>query len=503
MVVVLYGLALFALSIASINYALLTVVFLRRRRPPSSLLPTGPEPLVTIQLPLFNEFYVAERVIRSACEVDYPLHRLEIQVLDDSTDETLELTRRLVRDFQSRGIPIVHIHREKRTGFKSGALAEGFRQARGEFIAVFDADFVVPRDFLRQTLPHFAESSIGIVQTRWGYLNENANELTRANALAMDGHFVVEQSARCLAGLFANFNGTAGVLRARAIAEAGGWQDDTLAEDIDLSYRAQLAGWRVVYLRDVVCFSEIPSDIHSIKAQQFRWTKGNLEAARKILPRLWASDLPISIKYQGAVHLLNGLAYPLSIALAALSPFMVMATGPRHLKLTGPIMAYYQVASVGTFFYFYTSARALGGHWKQRLGRYPILLMVFIGLSVNNTHAILEALVGKRSPFERTPKYNVLTGPGDAGRSRYLSRATQSLAWELALAGCCAVALVLAVILKEFAALPFLLVWTGGYTMVSYYSIRHEHLALPKIRALGSSPAPVVVAAISEQGSAA
>src|SRR5215472_3830189 len=258
-IVIVYGIALFGLSLYSLNHAALVAVFLRRRRQPTRGASSTHDPFVTIQLPLFNELYVAERVIRSACDVDYPRDRLEIQVLDDSTDETLELTQRLVEDHQARGVPIVHIHRADRRGFKSGALANGFEHARGEFIAVFDADFVVPRDFLRSTLPHFADPRVGIVQTRWTYFNDAYSELTRATALALDGHFVVEQSARCWAGWFLNFNGTAGILRRQAIQEAGGWQDDTITEDLDLSYRAQLVGWRAKYLPDVVCPSEIPA----------------------------------------------------------------------------------------------------------------------------------------------------------------------------------------------------------------------------------------------------
>ena len=283
-------------------------------------------------------------------------------------------------DHQARGIPIVHLHRDNRKGFKSGALAYGFEHARGEFIAVFDADFVVPRDFLRRTLPHFADQHVGIVQTRWTYFNDAYSELTRATALALDGHFVVEQSARCWAGWFLNFNGTAGILRRQAIADAGGWQDDTITEDLDLSYRAQLVGWRAKYLPDVVCPSEIPADMHSLKAQQFRWTKGAQETARKVLPRLWRSTMPASVKWQGTMHLLSSLAYPLLIVLTVLSPFVVFAAGARHLKIIWPISLYYLLARFPwTFLCYYTAARVpWRGLWRLRIiARFPAVSCPF------------------------------------------------------------------------------------------------------------------------------
>ena len=336
-IVVIYCVALLGLSLYGLNQAALTLMFWARRSRARPLLPPLRDAVVTIQLPLFNEFYVAERVIRSACEIDYPRHLLEIQVLDDSTDETLELTRRLVREYQALGVPIVHVHREDRRGFKSGALAYAFERARGEFIAIFDADFIVPSDFLHRTLPQFSDAAVGIVQTRWTYFNETFSELTRAARLALDGHFVVEQSARCWSGLYMNFNGTAGVLRRRTIADAGGWQDDTITEDLDLSYRAQLAGWRAVYLPDVVCPSEIPADIDSLKAQQFRWTKGQQETARKILPRLWRAPVGPGIKVEGTLHLMSSLGYPLLVVLMLLTPFVIIAGVAHGLPILRPI----------------------------------------------------------------------------------------------------------------------------------------------------------------------
>jgi cellulose synthase/poly-beta-1,6-N-acetylglucosamine synthase-like glycosyltransferase len=487
-IVVVYGVALFGLSLYSLNHAALVIVFWRRRPTPHEF-DRARDPIVTIQLPLFNELYVAERVIRSACEIDYPRHLLEIQVLDDSTDETLDLTRRLVHEQQARGVPIVHLHREDRKGFKSGALGYGFERARGEFLAVFDADFVIPRDFLRRTLQHFADPRVGIVQTRWTYFNDAYSELTRATALALDGHFVVEQSARCWAGWFLNFNGTAGILRRQAIADAGGWQDDTITEDLDLSYRAQLAGWRAKYLPDVVCPSEIPADMHSLKAQQFRWTKGAQETARKVLPRLWRSEMPFAVKWQGTMHLLSSLAYPLLIVLTALSPFVIYAAGAHHLKIIWPISLYYLLAFSGTFMCYYTAARVLGGSWRLRIARFPLFLALSIGMSVHNSRAALEGLLGKRSPFERTPKYRVTSYRTGLASGRYRSRASWSVIGEFILSACSFIAVGLAVHYRQFGAIPFTLLFAMGYGMVGVYSLSHMRFASHRTAEIDGPPA--------------
>jgi len=469
-----YGVVIFLLSLYSLNHGILAVLFWSlRRRHPDVTPPGAPEASVTIQIPLYNELFVAERVIRSACDVDYPRHLLEIQVLDDSTDETVELTRRLVAEYQAEGVSITHVHRTDRRGFKSGALANGLALARGEFLAIFDADFVVPPDFLRRTIPHFGDPRIGFVQTRWTYYNESASELTRATSLALDGHFVVEQSARCWAGWFLNFNGTAGVLRRSAIVDAGGWQDDTLTEDLDLSYRMQLAGWRPIFLPHVTCASEIPEDVHSLKVQQFRWTKGPLETARKLLPRLWRADQPLLVKWQGTMHLFGATAYPLIVAMTLLTPAMVVATARRPTHMVGPLAVYFFVATLGTLVCYASAALWRGGPWWARLARYPLFLALSIGISAHNTLGALEALRRKRSSFERTPKYRATTDGPAVRASRYRSRVSWSLALDLVLAGCSATALGLAVQRGQYGAVPFLTLLTGGYGLVCLLSIAH------------------------------
>jgi len=469
-----YGLVVFLLSLYSLNHGILAVVFWRlRRRHPDVTPPGALDAPVTIQIPIYNEIFVAERVIRSACDVDYPRHLLEIQVLDDSTDETVDLTRRLVAEYQAEGVSITHVHRTDRRGFKSGALANGLAQARGEFLAVFDADFVVPPDFLHRTIPHFGDPRVGFVQTRWSYYNETASELTRATALALDGHFVVEQSARSWAGWFLNFNGTAGVLRRAAIVDAGGWQDDTLTEDLDLSYRLQLAGWRPVFLPHVTCPSEIPEDVHSLKVQQFRWTKGPIETARKLLPRLWRADLPLLVKWQGTMHLLGATAYPLIVLMTLLTPAMVLAAAHRPSRMIWPLSLYFFVATLGTLICYASAACWRGGAWWARLVRYPLFLALSIGISAHNTLAVLEALRGKRSSFERTPKYRATIDGPAVRAARYRSRVSWSLALDVVLAVCSATALTLAIQLGQYGAVPFLTLCTGGYCVVSLYALSH------------------------------
>jgi cellulose synthase/poly-beta-1,6-N-acetylglucosamine synthase-like glycosyltransferase len=482
---VAYGVVVFLLSLYSLNHGILAGIFwwLRRRHP--DVTPASRDVTVTVQLPIYNEIYVAERVIRSACAVDYPAHLLEIQVLDDSTDETLELTRRLVREYRAAGVPIVHLHRDDRTGYKAGALANGLAHATGDFVAIFDADFVVPSDFLRRTLPHFGDPDVGIVQTRWSYFNETSSELTRATSLALDGHFVVEQSARCWAGWFLNFNGTAGVLRRQAIVDAGGWQDDTITEDLDLSYRVQLAGWRAMFLPHVACQSEIPDDVHSLKVQQFRWTKGPLETARKNLPHLWRSDRPLVVKWQGTMHLLGAFAYPLLVALTLLTPAMVLAAGRHTMHMIWPISLYFLCASLGTFFCYASAASWLGGPWWRRIARYPLFLAISVGISAHNTVAAIEAIFGKRSPFERTPKYQVTAGATSTSR-RYRSRVSWSLAFDVLLTLCTATALGLAIRLRQYGMLPFLTLFTSGYGLVCLYSV--SHLVRREPRAATATP---------------
>jgi len=498
-ILVTYCLALCVLSVFSLNRYVLISLFRRnahRRREEAPPLPDDQLPFVTIQLPIYNEFYVAERIIRSACEVDYPLHRFEVQILDDSTDETLALTRRIACEQQARGVNVVHLHREERTGYKSGALAHGLVKARGEFVAVFDADFVIPRDFLRRTVPHFSSKDVGVVQARWTYLNEGYSVLTRATALGLDGQFIVEQPARCWGDLFLTFNGTAGILRASCIHDAGGWQHDTITEDLDLSYRAQLKGWRIKYLWNLTCDSELPADIHGLKAQQFRWTKGTQETARKLLPALWRSPTPFWDKLQGTAHLLSNSVYPFLLLVGLLNPLMVFAAHRYELRVLWPLSAYFLFSLFGTFSYYAQAERTAHPDWVRRVFCFPLFLGASIGLSVNNAQAALEGLFGKKSPFIRTPKYHIIQRGESWKEKRYRSPVRWTTVAELALGLYTLAALVYAIWVREYGATPFLILFGAGYLLIAGYSIRHHMIGSRGPQpALVAEPEPLLLTA--------
>ena len=478
-IIVLYCISLCMLSVLSLNRYVLISLFRRNSNRRHESVPPMAEadlPFVTIQLPIFNEYYVAERIIQSACDVDYPRDRFEVQVLDDSTDETLALTRRLVCEHRERGIQIVHLHRDQRTGYKSGALAYGLERARGEYVAVFDADFIIPSDFLQRAVPHFNSPEVGVVQARWTYLNEDYSVLTRATALGLDGQFIVEQPARFWGDLFLTFNGTAGLLRASCIRDAGGWQHDTITEDLDLSYRAQLKGWKIKYIWDLTCDSELPADIHGLKAQQFRWTKGTQETARKLLPALWRARIPRWDKIQGTAHLLGNSSYPFLLLVGLLNPLMVVTAHQYDVRVLWPLSAYFLFSLFGTFAYYAEAERAGHVNWIPRVLCFPLFLSASIGLSVNNAQAALEGLMGKKSPFIRTPKYNIARRGESWKEKHYRSPIRWTTIGELLLGTYTVAAIVYAIWVKEYGALPFLVLFGGGYLLIAFYSISHHIL---------------------------
>ena len=409
-VVVLVGLSAYGIHRYSIIFH-----FLKNRKRP--MLPAGrfeELPRVTLQLPIFNELYVVERLLEAVAEVDYPRDRYQIQVLDDSTDETQELAEAKVRELQARGLDVEYVHRSDRAGFKAGALENGLRTASGEFIFILDADFVPPRDILHRTIHHFTDPNVGMIQTRWGHLNRGYSLLTRVQAMFLDGHLLLEQTARSRSGRFFNFNGTAGLWRRSCIEDSGGWQHDTLTEDLDLSYRAQLRGWRFVFLPDVVTPAELPVDMNGFKSQQHRWTKGSVQTCKKILPRIWRSPLPLPIKVEATAHLTSNFAYLLLAFLCVLlHPSNGPAYGPwRIFVLDLPV---FLAASVSVAAFYVCAQRALYPRtWTREVLLLPLLLALGIGLSLNNARAVLEALCNRSSPFTRTPKYAISSG-GEGG----------------------------------------------------------------------------------------
>ncbi|MCS6797085.1 MAG: glycosyltransferase family 2 protein [Myxococcota bacterium] len=429
-------------------------------------------PVVTVQLPMFNEKYVAERLIESVARLDYPRDRLEIQVLDDSTDETQEIARRKVEELRARGFDAVYIHRADRTGYKAGALENGLKRARGEFLLVFDADFVPTPDLLQRLIHHFTDPQVGMVQARWGHLNRDYSTLTRVQSMMLDGHFVVEHIARHRSGRFFNFNGTAGIWRKAAIVDAGGWQHDTVTEDMDLSFRAQLRGWKFVYVPDAVAPAEIPCEMNAFKTQQFRWAKGSAQTARKLLPLVLRADIPSKVKLEALFHLTNNFAYVFVIALALLQlpnlfvreriehPALLLADVPLFLGTAGSIVAFYV-----------TSHRALYGRLGEALRRLPMLMALGIGLSVNNARAVIEGLFGRDLEFVRTPKHGVTDRTDRWTQKKYRAGRMRHSAIELLLAAYFAVTLVVAVATGNWLTVPFLALFCVGFAYVGALSI--------------------------------
>jgi cellulose synthase/poly-beta-1,6-N-acetylglucosamine synthase-like glycosyltransferase len=438
--------------------------------------PLAELPRVTVQLPIFNEMYVADRLIGAVCEMDYPRELLEIQVLDDSTDETRDIAELAVRRYASKGFDIKYLHRVDRIGFKAGALEGGLKEASGEFIAIFDADFVPPEDFLMRTLPHFAtDPKIGMVQARWGHINQDYSLLTKIQAILLDAHFVLEHGGRNRAGCFFNFNGTAGIWRREVIPDAGGWQHDTLTEDLDLSYRAQLRGWRFVFLPDLVSPAEVPVEMNSFKSQQHRWAKGSIQTCMKLLPRILRSNLPFGVKAEAFFHLSANFNYLLMSVLSILmfpSMYVRYSMGWTEMMLIDvPLFA----AATLSFCNFYmVSQRELYPDWKTRLKYLPFLMSIGIGLCVNNTRAVIEAIFGKQSEFARTPKYGIERDSDEwVGKKYHQSVGVQPII-ELALGFYFTATVFYALANGIYGTLPFLMLFQVGFLYTGLLSILQQ-----------------------------
>ncbi len=433
-------------------------------------------PKVTVQLPIYNERYVIERLVEAVAQFDYPRELLEIQVLDDSTDETQAVARNCVERYQALGLPITYLHRDNREGFKAGALQEGLKSASGEFIAIFDADFIPPADFLRRTVPYFADAKLGMAQTRWSYVNRHYSPLTEVEAILLDGHFVVEHSARFRSGLFFNFNGTAGIWRRAAIEDAGGWQHDTLTEDTDLSYRAQLRGWHFVYLPEIDCPSELPVEMNAFKSQQARWAKGLMQTAKKILPRVMRADVPGAVKAEAIFHLTANISYPLMVFLSMiLLPAMIVRFYQGWVQVLVIDLPLFLASTCSISSFYLTAERALYPKtWKRTFLYLPFVMAVGIGLSVRNALAVLEAIFGVKSDFVRTPKYRV--GAGGQERGQWAMKSYhRSAGWmpfaEVVLGLYFAATVVYAFQNENYATIPFLLLFVWGYLYTGLMSI--------------------------------
>ncbi len=479
-----YFIVLFVLALYGMHrYSLIYDYYVYRKNIPAIPPPVQNWPKVTIQLPIFNERYVVERLVDAISQFDYPRELLDIQVLDDSTDETREVARACVERHAAMGLPIVYIHRTNREGFKAGALEHGLNTAQGEFVAIFDADFIPTSDFLRRTIPYFlapgSGENIGMVQTRWTYLNSDYSLLTRVETILLDGHFVIEHGGRSRRGTYFNFNGTAGVWRRAAIAAAGGWQHDTLTEDTDLSYRAQLKGWRFVYLPDIECASELPVDMNGFKAQQARWAKGLIQTAKKILPRVLRSDAPFHVKSEAFFHLTANISYPLMVLLSTmLLPAMIVRFYQGWFQMLVIDLPLFLASTCSISSFYLAAQKELHPKsWMRTFLYMPFVMATGIGISVRNAQAVLEALAGKKSDFARTPKFSIEGKSGTFAAKKYRNKAGWMPYFEVALGLYFAFTVFYSIRNENYATVPFLLLFVWGYLYTGFMSLSQSWFA--------------------------
>lgn len=483
-VLVVYGLALLFIFLYSLIQIQLVFHYLRTKsnvkeedKEPEI---TDDYPFVSIQLPVYNEKYVIERLVRNISEFDYPKDRFEIQILDDSDDETTEIINSLIVSMSDNDLDISHLRRDNRIGYKAGALAEGLKSAKGDLIAIFDADFLPEKDFLKRTVVYFKDQEIGMVQSRWRHLNEKYNWLTRLQAFGLDAHFSVEQVGRNKGGHFINFNGTAGIWRKSCIINAGGWSADTLTEDLDLSYRAQMKGWKFKYLENLGSPAELPAQMNALKTQQYRWTKGAAECSRKNLGSLLMSNkFGLQTKINGIFHLLNSSIF-ICIVIASLLSIPVLLIKHNYSQYD----AIFRLATVfftGIFFlaiFYFTSYKSgVKSLFKALIlfvFKFPLFLSVSMGLSLHNGLAAFEGLIGKKTPFIRTPKFNIISNKDKWQKNQYVSGKLNKMVFlEMLLVFYFCAGIYLSFQIEDFGLLPFLIMLAGGYSFVSFLSIKH------------------------------
>jgi cellulose synthase/poly-beta-1,6-N-acetylglucosamine synthase-like glycosyltransferase len=470
----LYFLVLVILAVFGLHRYIMVYLYYRNRDQRAVPLPL-PErlPRVTVQLPLYNEMYVVDRLLDSVCRIRYPRELLEIQVLDDSTDDTILMVQAAAERYRAEGLDIQYVHRNDRRGYKAGALEEGLKVAKGEFILIFDADFIAPPDILEKTLGHFADPNVGMVQGRWGHINRDYSLLTQVQSILLDGHFILEHGGRNRSGRFFNFNGTAGVWRREAIVDGGGWQHDTLTEDLDLSYRTQMKGWRFVYLQDVVSPAEIPVEMNAFKTQQYRWAKGSVQTCMKLLPRILAAPLSAGVKTEAAFHLGANFAYPLMILLALLMfPAMVIRYNMGWYEMMIVDVPLFLGATMSVCsFYVMSQREVFGDAWKTRLRYLPAVLSVGIGLSVSNAKGVIEAILGIESEFTRTPKYGVEAIGDEWRQKRYRGNVTFLPFVELLLGLYFTIMMFYAASNGIYGTLPFIVLFQAGFLHASAMSL--------------------------------
>jgi cellulose synthase/poly-beta-1,6-N-acetylglucosamine synthase-like glycosyltransferase len=477
-----YTAVLLGLSIYGLHRYLIVYLYLKNKR--NVPVPAGhfdKLPRVTVQLPIFNELYVVERLLDAVSKLDYPRELLDVQVLDDSTDETRELANKLVENLRALGLDISHVHRVDRTGYKAGALENGLQSAKGEYILILDADFVPAPDVLQKTIHFFTNEKVGMIQTRWGHLNRTYSILTRVQAMFLDGHLLLEQTGRNRSGRFINFNGTAGVWRKSCIVDAGGWQHDTLTEDLDLSYRAQIKGWKFVFLPNLVTPAELPVDMNGFKSQQHRWTKGSIQTCRKLLPAVWRANLPLKVKLEGTVHLTSNYAFLLLAFICVL--MHPGADGGTHnmwhtILLDIPIFITGSMPAI--VFYIVSQRELYPRSWWREILYLPALIALTIGLAVNNAWAVIQGMVGATGEFTRTPKYGIQTKTQSWKKSKYSVAKNILPLVEVSFAIYFIYFLTHEIILANWYAVPFLSLFASGFTYVALCSLAQW---FPQLRA--------------------
>ncbi|MBK0382935.1 glycosyltransferase [Pedobacter sp. SD-b] len=476
-ILILYTISLIIIFIFSVGQAYLIFSYLRAKKK-TDVIPVMPPkiPIVTIQLPLYNELYVVERLINAVCNLNYPSHKLEIQVLDDSDDQSLIQTEGIINKMKTLGYDILHIKREKNIGFKAGALQHGIKSAKGEFIAIFDADFLPEADFLQKLIPYFNATQIGMVQSRWGHINQDYSLLTKIQGFGLDGHFTVEQTGRNKANLFMNFNGTAGIWRKECIIDAGGWQHDTLTEDLDLSYRAQLKGWEFIYVENVVTPAELPVESNALRSQQHRWTKGAIETSKKMIKEIWKADVGLKKKIFGTLHLMNSYVFIFVFITSILSvPVLIIKNNHDINPIYFDMMTFFLLGFVIVTIFYIVATSSKKESIKTFAKLYPMFLSVSMALSFHNSVAVLEGLFGFKSDFIRTPKFNITNLDQNFEQNIYIKRALPKAFFaEFFLVLYFALGLFFAFYYKDFALLPFHLMLFTGFSILTFYSFKHS-----------------------------
>lgn len=480
-ILIVYGaLAVFVFLYSIIQFSLALNYFKSKKQSSNPIPSQSSWPKVTVQLPIYNEKYVVERLVEAVLNFDYPMEKMEIQILDDSTDETSSIIDRLIHKHETLGFNILHLRRELRTGFKAGALKEGTELATGEFIAIFDADFIPKPSFLKETLPYFGDNRVGMVQTKWLHLNSDYNLLTKLQAFGLNAHFSVEQVGRNVAGHLINFNGTAGIWRKRTIIEAGGWQSDTLTEDLDLSYRAQLKGWKFKFLESHGSPAELPAAIKALKTQQYRWNKGAAECAVKNLPKVLKSELPISTKIHATFHLMNSFIFVSILFTGLLSvPLLFIKQQSDQFDIIFQVGTMMSVSFLFIGFFYWLSAfneTGIDSIWRF-LSKFPVFLSIFMGLSLHNSFAVLEGYFGRKSSFIRTPKFNITSKDHALSENTYLSR---KMSWaiipEIILTLFFIWAIAVGFKIKDNGLFVFHLMLSFGFGTISYFEITQSSI---------------------------